>query len=69
MGDIRLTIHDGSTPADTTLAHALVEYPAFRLLRRIFKNGRQHEAGETIRLHPDTAAAFIAAGDLEENIT
>lgn len=65
MALIRMSIGEQATVTDSVRPPAVHPTEAFRVLRPVFKQGREWAPGETIRLNPETGARFVASGDME----
>jgi hypothetical protein len=66
----RILIEDGTTnvAAGDLIVPTITDMRSeeYEVVVPIFKRGRLWETGERIDLHPDTAARFIARGELKE---
>lgn len=59
-------VEDGSEIVDTTHQEWTTELPTYRVLSPIFKNGREFQPDEIIKMDPNTAQGFLALGEIEE---
>ncbi len=63
-----ISVHEGADTEDEVAGDAPALTRTYRVISEagLFKRGQEFPKGSTIELHPDTGAAFIEAGDVEE---
>lgn len=68
MAHISVHVLDGSDAVDDPAALVTTDYPEFEVVAEggLFKNGRLFKRGERLKLAPETAARFIALGEIKE---